>query len=374
MKILILSNYANGLYLFRRELLRAFEQEGYAIAVSVPTDENCPKLRALGVRVIPTEFERRGNNPVHDLKLFLRYLLLLKQEKPDRVLTYTIKPNLYGGLACRIRKIPYLVNVTGLGTALEEPGILGKVLLRFYRIAAKGACCVFFQNEANRRFMLERGIGTGRDRLLPGSGVNLEENPLRDYPSERDGIIFLAVLRIMKDKGIEEYLQAARQIAGEDPRARFYLVGEYEQESRALYEPQIKKLSEDGIIRYFGHINNVPEVMGQSHVIVHPSYHEGLSNVLLEAAACGRPVLASDVPGCRETLLEGESGLLFSARSAEGLVQAMKTMLGFSESRRQEMGRRGREYVEDTFDRRKVIDAYLEEIRKEVNRQPGSVL
>ena len=209
---------------------------------------------------------------------------------------------------------------------------------------------------------------------MPGSGVNLEENPLRDYPSERDGIIFLAVLRIMKDKGIEEYLQAARQIAGEDPRARFYLVGEYEQESRALYEPQIKKLSEDRIIRYFGHINNVPEVMGHSHVIVHPSYHEGLSNVLLEAAACGRPVLASDVHGCRETMLEGESGLLFSARSAESLVQAMKTMLGFSESRRQEMGRRGREYVEDTFDRRKVIDAYLEEIRKEVNRQPGSVL
>lgn len=368
MKILILSNYANGLYLFRRELLRTFQQEGYEIAVSVPTDENCPKLKGLGVRVIPTEFERRGNNPVHDLGLFLGYLRLLEQERPDRVLTYTIKPNLYGGLACRIRKIPYLVNVTGLGTALEEPGLLGKILLRFYRTAVKGASCVFFQNEANRSFMLARGIGTGRDRLLPGSGVNLEENPLREYPSEREGIIFLAVLRIMKDKGIGEYLEAARRIAGEDPRTRFYLVGEYEQESRAVYEPEIRKLSQEGVIRYFGHIDNVPQVMARSHVIVHPSYHEGLSNVLLEAAACGRPVLASDVHGCRETLLENESGLLFSERSADSLVQAMRTMLGLSESRRRDMGRKGREYVERVFDRKKVIAAYLEEIQKEVNK------
>lgn len=368
MKILILSNYANGLYLFRKEVLTAFLDKGYETVVSVPPDENCGKLTNLGVRLILTEFERRGNNPIHDGKLFLRYLRMLKEERPDVVLTYTIKPNLYGGLACRVKKVPCLVNITGLGTALEKPGILGNILLKFYRIATGKASCVFFQNEGNRQFMLDRKIGINKDRLLPGSGVNLAEHPLSVYPAEQEGIIFLAVLRIMKDKGIEEYLEAAERISKEYPGTRFYLAGEYEEETRRVYEPRLEELSQKGIIRYFGHIDNVHEVMAKSHVIVHPSYHEGLSNVLLEAAACGRPVLASDVSGCRETLQQGVTGLLFKSRDAESLVQSMKTMLSYTESDRREMGLRGREYVESMFDRKKVINAYFEEIQKAVNK------
>lgn len=370
MKVLILSNYANGLYLFRKEVLLAFLKKGYETVVCVPADENCKKLKKLGVRLIPTELERRGNNPFHDGKLFLRYLCILKEEKPNVALTYTIKPNLYGGLACRIRKIPYLVNITGLGTALEQPGLLGRILLKFYQIASRKASCVFFQNEGNRRFMLDRGIGVGRDRLLPGSGVNLEEHPFSPYPSEEKGIIFLAVLRIMKDKGVEEYLQAAQQITEKYPDTCFYLVGEYEEETRAFYEPKLEELSDKGVIKYFGHIDNVPEVMAESHVIVHPSYHEGLSNVLLEAAACGRPVLASDVPGCRETVQENVSGLLFAPKSTGSLVQAITAFIQLTEKERAEMGYRGREYVENVFDRNKVIDAYFEEIWKTVIVHP----
>lgn len=368
MKILILSNYANGLYLFRKEVLQAFTKKGYETVISVPTDENCRKLEDMGFQVIPTEFERRGSNPVHDFKLFLKYTKLLGRQKPDVVLTYTIKPNLYGGLACRLKRIPYLVNITGLGTAVEKQGLLGKVLLAFYRVAVKKAACVFFQNEGNKRFMLAHGVGKERSRLLPGSGVNLQEHPYESYPPEDKGIIFLAVLRMMKDKGIEEYLTAAEQVGEEFPESRFYLVGEYEEESRKTYEPWIQRLSEEGKLKYFGHIDNVPEVMAQSHVIVHPSYHEGLSNVLLEAAACGRPVLASDVPGCRETLQNGLSGLTFPARDTEGLVRAIKTILSYTKSDRQEMGMRGREYVENVFDRQKVISIYLEEIAKQINK------
>ena len=364
MKILILSNYANGLYLFRKEVLLSFLEKGYETVVSVPPDENCEKLKALGVRLIPTAFERRGNNPVHDGRLFLRYLSLLKEEKPDVVLTYTIKPNLYGGLACRLKKVPYLVNITGLGTALEQSGLLGRILLKFYRIATKRASCVFFQNDGNRQFMLDRKIGVNRDRLLPGSGVNLKEQPFSPYPSEEKGIIFLAVLRIMKDKGIEEYLEAAKKITEEYPNAHFYLVGEFEEETRWRYEPLLEELSSKGIIRYFGHIDNVPEVMAESHIIVHPSYHEGLSNVLLEAAACGRPVLASDVPGCRETLEQEKSGLLFAPRDTDSLVRTIKSILMRTETERKEMGLMGREYVENTFDRNKVITAYFEEIQR----------
>lgn len=364
MKILVLSNYANGLFLFRKEVLQAFQRQGYETVISVPYDENCRKLEDMGFLVLPTEFERRGSNPVHDFKLFLKYMKLLKEQRPDVVLTYTIKPNLYGGLACRIKRIPYFVNITGLGTAVEKQGLMGRALIAFYRVAVQKAACVFFQNEGNKQFMLEHGVGKKRNRLLPGSGVNLKEHPYESYPCEDEGIIFLAVLRIMKDKGIEEYLTAAQQIGKEFPGSRFYLAGEYEQESKKDYEPWIQRLSDEGKLKYFGHIDNVPEVMAKSHVIVHPSYHEGLSNVLLEAAACGRPVLASDVPGCRETLQNGLSGLTFPAKDAQGLTHAMKTILSYSKSDRREMGIRGREYVEEVFDRQKVIGIYLEEIGK----------
>ena len=364
MKILILSNYANGLYLFRKELLLTLIEKGYDVLVAVPQDENCAKVEKLGCRLILVKLERRGNNPFKDYALFKTYKKLLDSEHPDVVLTYTIKPNLYGGLACRWKKIPYLVNVTGLGTALEKGGILGGILLRFYKIATKKAVCVFFQNDSNRQFMRERKIAIENSRLLPGSGVDLDEHPAVAYPCEDNGIIFLAVIRIMKDKGIEEYLDAAEKINLQYPDTHFYLVGEYEEETRAVYEPMINKLVDTGVIRYFGHIDNVPEVMAQSHVIVHPSYHEGLSNVLLEAAACARPVLASDVPGCKETLLPGLSGITFKPRDTESLIRAIKTILSYSEANRREMGQQGREYVEAVYDRRKVTAAYLEEISK----------
>lgn len=362
MKILILSNNANGMYLFRKEVLLAFKNMGYETVLSLPPDEYCKKIEELGFRVIPTQLERRGSNPVHDFKLFTNYERMLREESPDVVLTYTIKPNLYGGLACRIKRISYLMNVTGLGTALENPGVMGKILLKFYQIVAAKAACVFFQNDGNRQFMLERKVRMEKSRLLPGSGVNLSEHPLSPYPDETDGVIFLAVLRIMKDKGISEYLEAARRISEEYSNAHFYLAGEYEEETRRVYEPRINELSDKGIIKYLGHIDNVPEVMAKSHVIIHPSYHEGMSNVLLEAAACGRAVLASNVSGCRETLQQGLSGLLFNPADADSLVQTIKTILSYTESDRREMGLRGREYVENVFDRRKVVEAYIQEI------------
>ncbi|MEZ3462844.1 MAG: glycosyltransferase family 4 protein [Lachnospiraceae bacterium] len=371
MKILILTNYANGLWLFRKELLLAFLEEGHTVYVSLPPDENVDKLRSLrcggrAVRIIETPFERRGNNPARDLKLFLDYRRLLKQYQPGAVLTYTIKPNLYGGLACRLGHVPYLCNVTGLGTAIEDGGALSRILLRFYKISMKKAERVFFQNAKNREFMNRHGIAVHNSGLLPGSGVNLCEHTFSPYPPETEGIIFLAVIRIMRDKGIDEYLEAARVMvrrqAETGVQIRFWLAGEYEEESRAQYEPVIRELEDSGIIRYFGHIDNVGEVMAQSHVIVHPSYHEGLSNVLLEAAACGRPVLASRISGCVETFCEGESGFGFAIKSADALVQAMEKVLALSGEERERMGRAGRKWVEDHFDRNIVLQAYRDEL------------
>lgn len=364
MKVLILSNQANGLVLFRKELLQTFIKNGWETLVSVPMDEKCSKITALGCRICPVELERRGMNPVKDLKLLFHYLKLLKKEKPDVVLTYTIKPNLYGGLASKIRRVPYLMNITGLGTSLENPGMLGKILLLFYRFVTQGAKCVFFQNPGNMEFMQKRKIAMNNSCLLPGSGVNLMEHPQEEYPSEEQGIRFLAVLRVMKDKGVSEYLQAAEIIKKKYKNVSFCLAGDFEEDSRIEYESWLQELQNQKVIHYMGHINNVPEVMAESHIIVHPSYHEGLSNVLLEAASCGRPVLASNVPGCRETLHDHVSGILFEARSVESLVEAMEEIMVLTENERRQMGLEGRKYVETHFNREKVIKIYLSEMKK----------
>lgn len=363
MKILILSNYANGLILFRKEVVTSFIDKGNDVIISVPLDENSPKLEALGPRIIPCHLERRGMNPVKDLKLLFEYLRILRAEKPDIVLTYTIKPNLYGGMACAICKVPYLMNITGLGTALETPGLLGKLLIAFYRIVTWKANCVFFQNEGNMKFMQDRKIAQNNSVLLPGSGVNLIEHPYEPYPSEENGIHILAVLRIMKDKGVEEYFNAIKYISAKYPSVSFELVGEYEEESRQKYEPIIHNLEEKGTLKYYGHINNVPEIMAKNHIIVHPSYHEGLSNVCLEAAACGRPVLTTAVPGCRETIIvqppDSSSGILFPAKDSSALVTAIESILSLAPATREQMGKNGRHYVEQNFNRQIVIDTYM---------------
>lgn len=369
MKILILANYANGLWLFRKELLLALLEDGHEVVVSLPADENVSKLKALTfgqrkIEIIDTPFERRGTNPVKDFGLFTTYLRLLRQQKPDVVLTYTIKPNLYGGLACRMRHVPYVCNITGLGAAVEEDSFMSRLLLQFYRIAMKKAYRVFFQNEKDRNFMAQRKVAVHNAGMLPGSGVNLKEHPFVEYPAEDGKIIFLTVIRIIEYKGIKEYLEAVRIMDGRHQNVSFCLVGEYEEDVRKQYEPQIKELEEKGILRYLGHRNDVADIMAKSHVIVHPSYGEGIANVLLEAAACGRPVLASDISGCRETFIEGTSGFSFAVKSTDALVAAMEKILSLSCEERKNMGIAGRAWVEKNYDREIVIRIYRELLQK----------
>ncbi len=362
MRILVLSNYANGLYLFRRELIQAFIDEGHDVFISVPPDENCDKLRRLGWNLYEVPLDRHGMNPIRDYKLYKAYKRLMKQLKPDVVLTYTIKPNIYGSMAAKACKIPYMCNITGLGKAIENGGIISKILIVMYKISMGRARKVFFQNEKNKSVLQSKGVAVNNADLLPGSGVNLTEHPFRDYPSEEDGIRFLAVLRVMRDKGIAEFLEAAKDISKVHSNVHFELVGEYEEDERDKYEPLIKELEKDGILKYYGHIDNVDEVMEKSHVIVHPSYHEGMSNVILEAAACGRPILASNISGCKEGVAENESGFLFEPESVDSLKKEIEHILTLSENERSVMGKKSREHVEKTFDRNIIIDKYRQEL------------
>ncbi|MBR1670942.1 MAG: glycosyltransferase family 4 protein [Butyrivibrio sp.] len=366
MRILLLSNYANGIYLFRKELIEAFRDDGHEVTISVPPDENCEKLRGLGFKVVETDLNRHGMNPVADFKLFLSYLGLIKRTKAQVVLTYTVKPNIYGGLAARVMRVPYICNITGLGKAIEKGGVLSRVLILMYRVATSRAQKVFFQNEKNRDVCQKRGVAKKNADLLPGSGVNLTEHPKRDYPDEQSGIRILAVLRIMRDKGVGELLDAAKRISGKYENVHFELVGEYEEDERDNFEPRIKELEDRGILKYYGHIDNVEEVMSKSHIIAHPSYHEGMSNVLLEAAACGRPILASDVSGCREAVIEGKSGFLFEPESADALADAVERILTLSPDERRMMGEAGHEYIKEHFDRQIIIDKYRQELTTEL--------
>ncbi len=364
MRILIMANYANGLFLFRKELLKSFLDAGHEVLISVPPDENCVKLKGYCTKLIETPLERHGSNPVKDYGLFKKYKKMLKDEKPDVALCYTIKPNIYGALACRLSKVPYICNITGLGMAIENGGLMSKVLLQLYKVSTGKAQRVFFQNERNRKFMQDRGIAVKNSGLLPGSGVNLTEHAFHKYPSEAEGIHFLAVIRMMRDKGIEEYLETAKAITSEYNNVYFDLVGEYEEDERAKYEPMIMELEKAGKLKYYGHLDSVDPVFAKCHVVVHPSYHEGMSNVLLEAAACGRPILCSNIHGCIEAIEPDVTGYTFEPKSTSSLVDSIKKMLVLAEEKRSKMGRKGREYMEKHFDRQLVINAYKEELEK----------
>ena len=366
--VLILSNSDSGLYDFRREVLQALLDEGRRVLVSVPDTGYVQRIRALGCEYLPTSFERRGMNPAKDLKLLLFYRGLMKRYRPEAVFTYTIKPNVYGGLAASWTKTPYLANVTGLGTTLEHEGLLQKLIVLLYRLGLKKASCVFFQNRGNRDFMQKKGCLSGKSRIIPGSGVNLSAHLPQEYPPEtvpdgRKRTVFLSILRLMEDKGIGELLKAAQRIHARHPETVFRLLGAYEEETRARYEPLVEKLQKEGVLEYYGYRDDVPAFLAQCHALIHPSYHEGMSNVLLEAAATARPVLASAVEGCLDTFEDGVSGISFAPKDAESLEKAAEAFLALPYEKKREMGQKGREYVEKRFDRNLVVNAYLEELK-----------
>ena len=357
MRILFIANNAAGLYAFRRELVQELMKDG-EVYVSTPNGVDVDNLISLGCHHIETMMERHGTNPVNDIKLLVSYIKLIKKIRPDVVLTYTVKPNTYGGIACRILKVPYITNITGLGVALENKGIVSSIVRILYKIGLKKSSMVFFQNSANRDYMLARNIVSGESYLLPGSGINLEMNPFEEYPQDDSNPIFLIIGRIMKDKGIDEVLDAIRIIKAKHNNVTFQLIGGYDEDYRDI----INHVSNEQLLEYIGYIDNVHDYLKNSHATINASYHEGLSNVLLETAATGRPILASDIPGCKETVQEGVSGILFQVKSADAIVQAVETFLTLPYEKKVEMGRKGREWVEKHFDRTIVVNKYSEVI------------
>ena len=363
MKILFLVNSSAGFYSFRKELAESLIQE-YSVVLCTPNGDRIDYFQQLGCEIRLNEYlELRGTNPLKDWKLYRYYYSLLQKEKPDCVCTYTIKPNVYGGMACSALKIPYIANITGLGSAVESGGWIQKITLPLYRHGLRKAAMVFFQNQENLDFMLKHKIVSGAWDLLPGSGVNLKGFQPLDYPNG-DTVDFTFISRILKEKGIDQYLEAAEAISAKHPETRFHVYGPCDNE----YQEILEQYQAKGIIQYHGYTKDIVGVHRNSCCTIHPTYYpEGMSNVLLESAACARPVITTDRPGCIETVDDGVTGFVVGQKDTSDLIQKIEHFLSMSWEERRDMGLSGRKKMERQFDRNIVVRKYLDAIHKITN-------
>lgn len=354
MKIVIVTNHSYMLYQFRRELIGEL-LKNHEVVLSMPFVGREEEFAAMGARCIETAVDRRGINPKTDWKLFQTYQRMMKEEKPDLVITYSIKPNIYAGFVCRQLRIPYYANVQGLGTAFEK-AYLAPIVTCMYKAAFAGVKGVFFENTANADEFVKRGIMKREKQIvLPGAGINLSYYEMQDYPAEAP-VHFLYLGRIMKEKGMDELFSAVKRLREEG--ADFFLdcVGFFEDE----YKEQVEELEAQGILRFHGFQEDPRPFYQAAHCVVLPSYHEGMSNVLLEAAATGRAVITSNIPGCKEAVAHGETGVLCKVKDADSLYRAMKRFLEVSAGKRQAMGKAGRAKIEAEFAKEKVVAMTLE--------------
>lgn len=351
MRIMVLANYDVGLYQFRKELLEELLKEN-EVYISLPYGELVEPLKEIGCQFIDTAVDRRGINPLTDIKLLLAYFKLIKEIKPELVITYTIKPNVYGGMICRLLHIPYAINITGLGTAFERGGLLTKLVTVLYKIACQKAKVVFFENAANRDVFLEKKIiSLEQVCLLNGAGVNLEKYPVIEY-QEGDILKFLFMGRVMAEKGINELFEAMKRLVTEGVDAELHVLGGYEED----YKELIETYEREGWLHYHGYQKDVRPFIHDSHCFVLPSWHEGMANTNLECAASGRPIITSNIPGCREAVIDGVTGYLAKSKDANDLYLTMKKFAELSYEERRQMGQEGRKHMEVVFDKKIVIN------------------
>lgn len=355
-KVLILTNSSGGLYDFRNEFVQALAAQ-HQVFISMPDDVKEKELAAEGCRIIKTAINRRGINPLEDLKLCRAYGRMMRELKPDLVVTYTIKPNIYGGIAAGMRRIPYIATITGLGGAFDRTGILLKLIVTLYRTGLKKAACVFFQNEENRGIFRRLGITVKKARMVMGSGVNLERHRYEEYPAGEE-THFLFVGRVMRERGILEYIEAAKALHSD--RVFFDIMGYCDED----YQDLLNELERQGIIHQIGFHTEVHPYLTAASAVVVASFHEGMSNALIEGAATGRPVIASNISGCMEAFEEGRTGFGFTPGNGQELIQAMEKFLALPVGERAKMGRRGREKMEKEFDRKLVTGEYMDEVRR----------
>lgn len=351
-KVVVIGNCSSGMYDFRHELIAELVKKGCAVTALTPFDTKVEDLLSLGIEVLETPVNRRGINPVEDLKLLSLYCKLLKKLHPDLIITYTIKPNVYGGFASRLLRIPYAVNITGLGTAFQSNGLLRKIVTVMYKLGCRKAKVVFFENSENRRIFLdEKIVKEEQTCLLNGAGVNLSYYQVTDYPAG-DTTRFLFVGRVMREKGIEELFEAMKRLHSEGVPCTLDVLGGYEED----YQKLIEAYTAEGWLRYHGYQADVRPFIADSHCFVLPSWHEGMANTNLECAASGRPVITSNIHGCLEAVEDSITGFLCEKKNPEDLYRVMKRFTEMNYEARKAMGLSGRKRMETLFDKKQVVE------------------
>lgn len=360
MHVMMTVNAAWNILNFRRPLIEALAVDGHQITVLAPVDDAVPDLERLGCRVIPLEMSVKGLNPVEDLRLQRRFAQVFREEKPDAVLSFTIKNNVFGATAAKSAKVPFLPNVTGLGTAFLSGKALQLVTERLYRWSFAGLPVVFFQNEDDRDLFVERRLVTDKQAWrLPGSGIDLEH--FAPVPMAADGgpPVFLMIARLLRDKGVMEFVQAARDIKASHPLARFQLLGAVGSENRTAIDRQtVARWEAEGVIEYLGTTSDVRPAIAAASCVVLPSYREGAPRTLIEAAAMARPLIATDVPGCRAVIDRDISGFLCEVRNAESLAAAFRRFIALPIEARRAMAAAGRAKMEREYSQVLVVAAY----------------
>ena len=369
-KIAVISaNSAWNLVNFRAELMRALQAEGYRVIALAPDDGYAPRLAGMGVEFQPVPMKSSGISPLEDLFLLRRYFAILRNIRPDLFLGFTIKPNIYGSLAAHAIGIKVINNISGLGTAFIKKGLLTRIVTALYRLALRRSSTVFFQNREDLGLFVEGGmVRSDQARLLPGSGVDLDHfQPGKPAPAPATGLRFLLIARLLWDKGVREYVDAARILRATDPTIRCQILGFVDVDNRtAVPSASLEAWVAEGLIEYLGPTDDVRPFIDQADCIVLPSYREGLPRALLEASAMAKPIVATDVPGVRDVVDDGLTGFLCQVRSAPLLAGAMLKMARLSPEERAEMGAAGRRKINKEFSQAIVIERYLGALSKKI--------
>lgn len=358
-KVLVLSNGTRVTYKFRKELLVSLLGKKYEVVLSAPDDGFCPELQCLGIRFVENPLERRGMNILKDVQVFFQYIQLIRTEKPDIILGYTIKPNIYGNLAAKFFGLPVISTITGLGDAFLSSGFFASFIRFLYRVSLSKRTRIAFQNESDKEIFLRARLTTeSKCFLLPGSGVNLDEFTPLPYPHQTK-LVFTYIGRILRTKGINELLDASQKVKKiYSDEVEIKIVGPLEDD----YAEQIADYSTRGMITYLDFQADIRPVIKNSNCIVLPSYQEGMSNALLEAAAMARPLIATNINGCKEIINNGVNGFLCEPRSSESLFQALESFLKLSFSEKERMATESRKIVEQKFNRAVVVETMINEI------------
>lgn len=357
-KIMLMSPKDYNFYNFRSEMILELVSRGYEVILNCPYGMKIDYFTQRGCRFVNMEIDRRGKNPFNDLKLIKYYFSLLRQEKPDVVLLYTGKVSIYAGYVCGKLKIPYIVNNAGL---IETKGVFKKMMDFLYVTGWKKTACMMYQNTGERDYVNILLKNRVHYRDIPGSGVNLDQFMFTNYPDNENPVIFNFVGRIVETKGIKEYLECAIAIKRKYPNTLFRVFGDYDDES---YKDKIMDLSKKGVIEYCGVQLDMKPFIKAAHAVIHASYYEGMTNVVLEHSSMGRVCIGANIPGIKEGIEDNVSGYLFEPKNVNDLICKVETFLKLSLSEKEKMGKCARKKMEVEFDRNIVTNIYLDEINR----------